>query len=106
MKVGDKIICKKDHGNFYKDKQYYITEVVNVPSNDPRKFRITISNFYMSPNVRNIMPTKNGISVYFFDHGLCHRQDFPGFYIWDYFYTKKEIRKEKIKKINETSNLH
>ncbi len=74
MKVGDKLICKKDIDSFKKDGEYTIGRIYDV-------------------NIKFFIIFSSRSSRWFSDNGSFEMM------IWDYFYTKKELRKLKLEKI-------
>ena len=83
MKVGDKLVCKREYYHYQNIQLFYVGE------------------YYI---IRDIMD--NEISIYFkgigwttffIDKNKYTRCDY--FYLYDYFYTEKEIRKLKLESI-------
>ena len=75
LKVGDKLLCKKDDSSlnsFVYKGEYYIVNEVN--------YWILINNL-----------------DYFTDINETY-------YIWNFFYTPQELRKLKLKQLNETKS--
>jgi len=85
LKKGDKVFCKKDYGIlFYENKMYVIESVPDIPYN----------NFYYVWVCGDKLENKI-FAVRF----LLNEKTSVSF--GDYFYTMKEYRKMKLKKINE-----
>lgn len=82
LKIGDKLLCKKDFffigTNFYKGREY---EIYNI-----RKIEDEYFNYYSYSLIDNI----NSELLYLIDADLD-----------DIFYSVKEMRDMKLKKINE-----
>ena len=79
MKQNDTLYCKKNFGNEYiKNKEYYIHDVEIY---GPRCGHVVI-------------PSEH--------YWLCQFsiEDDDDLYIWNWFQTKQEIRKDKLKKLN------
>lgn len=95
MQIGDILICKRKTEVFSKGGEYYVTQVDKMYNSNIIRYKI--SNYYMRPNGVNIVPN-NGCSAYFYDD--TYYKFFDDSYIWDHFYTKKEMRKKKLKKLN------
>ena len=78
LKIGDRLLCKRDTDYLgkVKDKYYTITDIA-----DNKVYFSDIGN----------------IKVYFFD-------DDDDFYIWKYFYTPQEVRKLKLEKLNDVKS--
>ena len=75
LKVGDKLLCKKSHYLVKKNKYYEISHIfVNI-----------LHWIYFNDNYFNLNP--NSI-----------------LYIWKYFYKPQEVRKLKLKQLNETKS--
>ena len=89
IKVGDKLLSKKDSVEFKKDKWYTITQMSNR-SKELFSFEIDIARY--------IYVTDNN-SCYSFTFNITNENNEN--YIWNYFYTPSKLRKEKIKKLNE-----
>ena len=90
MKIGDKVICKKDHAPLHnekiviKDNTYEIIKIsedFNISNN--KYTYITISS---EAGYKNWSIDKNG----------------PFYKFYEYFITLKEERKQKLDKINRT----
>ena len=81
MKAGDKLLCKKEkhvYKNFVIDKYYTITDIYDE-------------------------------CAYFdydwYSFSLDKTLDKTSFnYVWDYFYTPQEVRKMKLKKLNDVKS--
>ena len=87
MKVGDIVVCKKtnkDNPHLIKGESYVIKEVkdASFPGGFPMLF-VTLSNDTM---FNSIFSLDDNESEYYF---------------YDYFYTEKELRTEKLKKITQ-----
>ena len=81
LKIGDKLLCKKNYIIFRKEKLYFY-EILNVEY-----------------EIINIICEKQSIynSWYF----SLDPNDKLWDYIWDYFYTPQEVRKMKLKKLKQ-----
>ncbi|MCK9446684.1 hypothetical protein M0Q50_07460 [bacterium] len=81
MKVGDKLLCKKTY---------------TLNTNDDEIFILYNGNEYVIDSEFNgfysIITEYNGMT---FDFHILNKGVGDG-YIWDYFYTKKELRKMKL----------
>jgi hypothetical protein len=119
MRVGDILICKKNYKKRYnaylrsnmayvaeyeKDQEYTILEIVHSSHwYSPGKYKQHINISY------NIYKLENNDGYYygrdFIDIRANKSQSMNYGYIWDYFYTIKEWRKLKLKKIeNQRKN--
>ena len=74
LKVGDKLLCKKSSQYYYKRKGEYYTVT------DINKNRIYFDHDWFSLYPNNI------------------------WYIWNFFYTSQEVRKLKLKKLNDVKS--
>lgn len=97
MQVGDRLISKitEEGSNLRKYNCYYVAQVDKMYKSETIQYKIT--NYYVRPNGINITP-RNASSWFFYDD--VHYRTYNNSYIWDFFYTKQELRKEKLKKIN------
>jgi len=84
LKVGDKLLCKKNSvwlTRFYKDKYYTITHVMQQVRNESVYCIVWV--------------TKNG------DYFTTLENHTSTPFLWEDFYTPKELRKLKLDKISE-----
>lgn len=77
MKVGDKLLCKKDFGDFIKGESYKISSIYS----DGQISFIGILQ-YFEPN---------------FETNI--NESMETYYLYNYFYTKEECRNKKLKTI-------
>jgi len=80
LRVGDKLYCKKDLYNWFEEDDWYVINFIDL-SDDC----ITLYDKY-------------GDGVDFFERSR-HTNQISARPIWDYFYTIKEYRKLKLKRI-------
>ena len=85
MKVGDKLLCKKNY--------YHTTSVVNYAYEIYTKDEYYIITSIKGPGVQ----FKSNFNVY-----LWFGNDFYSLRIREYFYSVKELRKLKLEKIDKT----
>ena len=74
LKIGDKLLCKKSYNGVIEGEYYIVTLV---------KSRFEGKYYYSIINIDND-------NVYFVKY----------YYIWDYFYKPQEVRKLKLKQLN------
>lgn len=67
MKIGDKLLCKKKYKQLQKNENYSILSI--------NKIYVKINDFYFTMNEKNASYEN---------------------YLYDYFYTEKELRKKKL----------
>ena len=79
LKVGDKLLCKKKYTSYMRGKYYYV---------------LKISKGYNNNYVFIYLKNDNNIKDWF---NFTKKSDY---YIWNYFYTPKEIRRMKLKQLN------
>ncbi len=87
MEVGDVVVCKKsvkDNPHIIKDKSYIVKEIKDV------------GLFEVSPILFVILSDDTMINSKF---SLSDKES--GYYFYDYFYTKRELRTEKLKKVTQ-----
>jgi len=93
MKKGDKFLCKKSnkgHDNDVGVEKHLWYEVVHVDGIPDGFENIKITRYVQV----------NGGGVFNFSFCITHHNDTSD-YIWDYFYTTKELRKLKLDKIRK-----
>jgi len=83
VEEGDKLLCKKKSTFIYFGQYYYVVFAGKLPYN--QEF------YYLSSNIN----CYENDEVYVFQNNDKHGQ-----YIWDYFYTEIEMRKMKLRKID------
>ena len=82
FKIGDKLYCKKNFG--------YNIQQKSTP--------LFIKNKYYKINYDDI---NTGVDIgYIWDYFYINKKTSGGFYIWDFFYTPNEVRKLKLKQLN------
>ena len=114
MKVGEVLVCKKNYKKikryhhhslvveYKKDKEYKISEFHNKShSYNPGKHKQHIKISYNTFRFEN---NNYYFDTDFIDERLKKSQFMNYDYIWDYFYTLKEWRKQKLQKLNEHKN--
>lgn len=95
LKLGDKILCKKTnkgHDNDIgvdKNVWYEIVKIDGVPK------------VMEGMNITRYIQVNDGKSVFNISFCITERNN-KSDYIWDYFYTTKELRKKKLDEINNT----
>ena len=96
MNFGDKLLCKKnsEYPGVIKDKWYTIGEIsVNI-SNLP---------FNLPFTVMSSIQLNDGSAInYTFS---LNEKDVDSYYLWYYFYSKKELRKKKLTKIENGKRI-
>ena len=85
LKVGDKLLCKNTKNIIKKNKYYIIFNIDN-----------TYSHQWLLLQYKNV----SGRYDWYSSNPKNH-----SWYIWDYFYTTQEVRKLKLKQLNESMIL-
>ena len=93
LKVNDKILCKKSNGIFKENHMYKVTRILTYST-----LNVTLTTDFWNKRRNDINYTipENCYLISIEDH------EFSGFDIFNFFYSKKETRKLKIKKLSET----
>ena len=84
LKAGDKLLCKKTTNYESMDKKYNINKERN--------------KYY------TITGVKDNYIVYFGVDYYSLNLNNSNYYIWNYFYTPQEIRKMKLKQLNDVES--
>jgi hypothetical protein len=90
IKVGDKLFSKKSDDYIFKHEYYTITRI----GKSSREI------YGLNTEIKipiYVQVSDNKTFLHDFIHNELNNED----YIWNYFYTPNELRKEKIKKLNE-----
>ena len=82
FKVGDKLLCKKIVKHIHiKETKYYTITKISYDS-------VLIDDWWFNKNYN------------FYSFGSYIKKSY---YVWDYFYTPQELRKLKLKQLNDES---
>ena len=92
--AGDRLLCKKTEYDsktnigIIKDKYYIISKIDD---------KIDFDVVFNPKNIFRFLTISDGIITYTFSLYFFNNKKIK--YVWDYFYTKKELRSEKMKKL-------
>ena len=105
MKVGDRLICKKNFTDLGTAKSYGTSPRWDTKYIKHEKYIITsvdLSDRFGS--YFSIEHIQTNPSWFYFEKPTDKnwKHDIHFYYAWDYFYTEKEIRKLKLEEINES----
>ncbi len=99
MKKGDKFLCKKTnkgHDNDIGVEKNVWYEVVKMDFLPKDLTSLTYSDY----DIPKYVQVNDGKSVFNITFCVTHYNNNSD-YIWNYFYTEKELRKKKLDKIND-----
>ena len=97
MKVGDKLLCKKDEGEYYTITEVYNYQILTkllCKKDDSGLNFVHKGEYYTITEVYNYqILTINNLDYSLNPTDYC--------YIWNFFYTLKELRKLKLKQLKQ-----
>ena len=92
MKKGDKLYCKKSKGDAFKKGDWYTVDIVDV------NYITVVSDLVYHASSTNLI-THPYIERFLKFNGKLVKARINDEYVWEFFYSKKELRKLKLDEI-------